>query len=105
MPFVGALRQREAAACGLQAGSEASYTGAMRRVKVFQFETYDPEGQRWMRSPLFATWEWICASRAMAIEDSGRYVDARDIVNGICVEAGPPALHLPDPALAPATRQ
>lgn len=64
----------------------------MRRVKVFRFETYDPDRRAWSPSPLYATWEWICASRAMAIEDSGRYVDARDIVNGICVEAGPPAL-------------
>ena len=64
----------------------------MRRVKVFQFENYDPGQRRYVQSPLFATWEWICASHAIAIEDSGRYVDARDVVNGVCVEAGPPAL-------------
>lgn len=64
----------------------------MRRVKVFQFQTYDPGQRAWLPSPLYATWEWICAFRAMAIEDSGRYVDSRDIANGICVEAGPPAL-------------
>ena len=97
------MRARRATDC--ECTAVALRLGAMRRVKVFQFEAYDPELQRWVPSPLYATWEWICASRAMAIEDSGRYVDARDIVNGICVEAGPPALHLPDPALAPATRQ